>query len=136
MCSVVHERMKTFIDEVKQASSWPDITFEGILLIFELFRRGIDGCSFIEWEVVNFWNLITIDTAGTSKISYFYNHAFADENVFWLKITVHDSIDVHDHKCLDNLFENTQDLVDCEFFLFIFEVFEKITIFTVFHNDL
>jgi len=124
MRSAVHERMKTFIDKVEQASCWPDITFERILLIFELFGWGIDGCAFIKWEVVNFRDLVGINASCTSKICYFDNHAFADENIFWFKIAMHDSVDVHDHEGLDYLFENSENLVDHEFFLLIFEVFE------------
>lgn len=46
------------------------------------------------------------------------------------------TLDVHDDKCLYNLFEDPQNLLYTQLFIFLFEIVKQVSFFTVLHNDL
>lgn len=47
-----------------------------------------------------------------------------------------DALDVHDDECLNDLFEDSENLLDCELFVLFFEIVEQVAFFAVLHNDL
>ena len=112
MSSLVHEGMITEIYEKQQAPCRPNITFIRIFLIPKLLRRGINGCPLIQRMILNLRYFSFIHTLRTPEIRYLDDHPFANEYIFWLKIAVEDSLDIHHYKCLHDLPEKPDDFRD------------------------
>ena len=107
MSSGVHEGMDSLMNKVEKASSWPNITFERIFFIFQLLRGGIDWCPFVQGEIVHFRYLCGDNTSGATKVSHFDDHAFSDQDIFRLEVTMEDTLDVHDDESFNDLFKDS-----------------------------
>ena len=95
------------MNKVQKASCWPNVTLEWISFIFQLLRWSIDGCAFVQREIVHLGYLSRNNTPCATKISNFDDHAFSDQNIFGLKVTMEDSLDIHDDESLHNLFKDS-----------------------------
>lgn len=102
----IHEGMDTEVYEVQQASGRPNIALERILLILELLRRCIDRRPLIKREVINLGYLSVVDAPCASEICHLDDHPLPNQYVLRLKVTVEDSLDVHDDKRLHDLLED------------------------------
>ena len=133
---LVHEGVVAVVDEVEEAAGRPDVALEGVLLVLELFGRGVDGRALVEGEVVDLADLGVVDATSAAEVGHLDHHALGDEDVLGLEVAVEDALHVHDDEGLHDLLEDAQDFLHRQLLVLLLEVAQQVAVLAVLHDDL
>jgi len=135
MCHLIDERMLSKVDKIQQNTTWPHVAFWWVLFVHKLLRRGVNRRPFVKWKVTHFGDVVSADTPGASKVCYFDDKTFRNENVLRFQVSMENSFDVHWNKSLYDLFEDFEYFSYCEGFVLLFVVMKQVTLLAVLHQN-